>query len=389
VPIRHQGVDYIQHFVPARESDDGLIFIPAPGATRADQSEFFGFLAKLLEIIEFNLKTIPGISFDPLPPSVQFSEGGINIIGASAAMRKVIDTAAKIAPKSTFVLILGESGTGKELIARMLHHLSKRSPYVAINCAAIPGNLLESELFGYEPGAFTDARTRKTGKIEKASGGTLVLDEIGDMPLETQAKLLRVIQERSLTRLGGSHEIPVDLRIIAITNRDLYALAEAGKFRQDLFFRLRVHELVIPPLRERHDDIVSLIVFFARLYAEKNGIAPRGFSEAARECLVHYRWPGNIRELENEIMRIMEIIDENELIGSHHITASILAQCPPSEAAIMAPAESSHKSAVDEFERRRVQNLLEKYAGNKTRTARAMGITYQGLLKKLKRLRLG
>jgi transcriptional regulator with AAA-type ATPase domain len=380
------GSTYANLVVPSRDTRDCLLWISAEKANGKENTPFLDFLNKLLEIIEFNQKIITGISFDPFPPPMLFNEGGICIIGTSPAMRKIIDTTTRIADKSTFILLMGESGTGKELIARMIHHLSKRKTYVAINCAAIPGNLLESELFGYEAGAFTDARKRKIGKIEAASGGTLVLDEIGDLPLETQAKLLRVIQERSLTRLGGSEEIPVDLRIIAITNRDLYTLVETGRFRQDLFFRLRVHELVIPPLRERSDDIVALIIYFARIYAAKNNLSPRGFSETARECLIHYHWPGNIRELENEIMRIMEIIDDGELIGNHHITASIVAQCKQDKTAETDMAELSFKSAVDKFERQRVLQLLGKYNGSKAKTAQAMGITYQGLVKKMKRL---
>lgn len=343
------------------------------------------FFAKLAHLILFNARQTPD-----LPDSDQgliFEGGGVQIVGRSAAIRQTAAMMRKIAPKQNFILIMGENGTGKELFARMIHHLSGRKRYLAINCAAIPAALLESELFGYEAGAFTDARQRRIGKMEEASGGTLVLDEIGDMPAEIQAKLLRAIQERALTRLGGSALIPLDLRIIAMTNRDLYRLVEEGRFRQDLFFRLRVHEFTIPPLRERSEDIVPLVWHFTRLYAQRNGINPAGFSESASVCLRAYPWPGNIRELENEIARIMEIVDEGETISDHHLLPSIRNAAGRADAPTRTGGE--YRNRVQASERDELQKLLSRHGGNKLRSAREAGMSYQGFLKKLKRLGIG
>jgi transcriptional regulator with AAA-type ATPase domain/pSer/pThr/pTyr-binding forkhead associated (FHA) protein len=344
------------------------------------------FLTKLAELIDIQMRLAPDLSFDPQPIPTLFDDGDLVIVGQSVAMRKTVALARKIAPHSSFVLILGESGTGKELIAQLLHRLSGRRTYVALNCSAIPANLLESELFGYESGAFTDARRRKIGKIEEASGGTLVLDEIGDMPLEIQAKLLRVIQEKKISRLGGSQPIDVDLRIVAMTNRDLYRLVEAGQFRSDLFYRLRVHELMVPPLRERPEDIPPLIQHFTRLYAQRAKTTPGGFSQSAHACFMAYSWPGNIRELENEIARILEIIDDGELISDHHILPAIRARCPAEAAAPTPAAPDTLPQRLQAVEMAEIQQLLQAHGGNKSAVARALGMSYRGFLKKLRRL---
>ena len=268
----------------------------------------------------------------------------------------------------------------------MLHRLSARDSYVALNCTAIPAALLESELFGFERGAFTNANQRRIGKIEEASGGTLVLDEIGDMPLETQAKLLRVIQENAITRLGSNERIDVDLRIMALTNQDLQELVRTGKFREDLFYRLRVHQLTMPPLRQRPEDIPHLVRHFALIYAHRNRVAPAGFSEAAEEALARYPWPGNVRELENEILRIMEMLEDGELINVHHLLPEIA--CPPAAEADPDPRRQPAliKDRVHETEKREIEALLQVNRGNKTRTAKDMGLSYRGFLKKVKRL---
>jgi transcriptional regulator with AAA-type ATPase domain/pSer/pThr/pTyr-binding forkhead associated (FHA) protein len=367
-----------------KASDDFLLFC-SDDPRMFQRSALIDFLDKLLEIIIFNLRLVPAISFDPTPVPVLFNQGGILIVSQDPGMKRLLDIVAKIAAKTTFILIMGESGTGKELFARMIHLLSGRRRFEAINCAAIPATLLESELFGYEAGAFTDARKSKAGKIEVASGGTLVLDEIGDMPLEVQAKLLRVIQERSVTRLGNNEPIPVDIRLIAMTNHDLYQLVREKKFRQDLFFRLRVHELTIPPLRDRREDIPALVLHFGKIYAARNGVEPAGFSESVFDCFKSYAWPGNVRELENEIMRIMEIIDDHELIGDQHLIPSIVAACREERPA--APSSSlPYHEKIAQFEHDELLWLLKAKNGNKSSVARSIGITYQGLLKKLKKL---
>jgi len=380
--VYDQPVPFIRFCHTASESCLVYLYQELKPKARAPLVDFFN---KLLEIIHLHLRLLSSIQFDPTPAPVLFQGPGISIIGHSSAMKQLVDMIAKIAPKSTFVLIMGESGTGKELFARMIHQLSGRKQYVAINCAAIPSTLLESELFGYEAGAFTDARKRKTGKIEESSGGTLVLDEIGDMPLEIQAKILRVIQEKSVTRLGSNDLIPVDLRIIAMTNHDLYQLVETRQFRHDLFYRLRIHEMTIPALRDRREDIPGLVMHFTRLYAERNQVNPAGFAESVFECFQNYPWPGNIRELENEIMKIMELIDNQELIGNQHLTPSILNHGKP-PADITPPENAGFKEKVGAFEREEIKQLLEKHQGNKSEAARAIGITYQGLLKKMRKL---
>ena len=342
------------------------------------------FFMKLAELILFNS------SLSAAPPELRsetvYQGQDLTIIGRSPALRQICAMMQKIAPKASFILIMGENGSGKELFARMIHQLSGRKRYVAVNCAAIPTTLLESELFGHEAGAFTDAKKRRIGRMEEASGGTLVLDEIGDMLPEIQAKLLRAIQERALCRLGGSEMIPLDLRIIAMTNRDLYRLVEEGRFRQDLFFRLRVHEFTVPPLRERPEDIVPLVSHFTRLYAQRNGIRPAGFSESAGAFLRAYPWPGNVRELENEIARIMEIIDDGETVSDHHLLPSLRKTLFGATATAGGIAEGGGRSRIDSAEREELIRLLRENGGNKTRTAKAVGLSYQGFLKKLKRL---
>jgi len=353
--------------------------LPHPGGP-ADT--FFG---KLAQLILFNSHLAPGLPATQDP--VAFDGGGVVIVGRSPAIRQTVAMMRKVAAHQSFILIMGENGTGKELFGRMIHHLSGRKGYVALNCTAIPSQLLESELFGYEAGAFTDARQRKIGRMEEASGGTLVLDEIGDMPVEVQGKLLRVIQERALCRLGGNRSIPLDLRIVAMTNRDLYRLVEEGRFRQDLFFRLRVHEFTIPPLRERPDDIVPLLQHFIRQHAARIGIAPAGLSESATACLLSYSWPGNVRELENEVARILETIDEGEIISDHHLLPVIrkarMGRTVPESGG------AGFRTRIESAERGELLRLLREHGGNKTKAARAAGLSYQGFLKKLKRLGIG
>jgi transcriptional regulator with AAA-type ATPase domain len=385
----HRGTTLYYHVFEstARQKENFLLYF-SNQKPPVSTTIFNTFLNRLIEIIEFHLKIIPGVSFKLDFEPILYHDKEISIIGSSPSMKKTVEFARRIAPKPTFIMIMGESGTGKELIAKMIHHLSGRKKYIALNCAAIPANLLESELFGYESGAFTDARKRKKGKIEEASGGTLVFDEIGDMPLEIQAKLLRVIQEKAVTRLGGMEEINVDIRVISMTNQDLYQQVEEKKFRQDLFFRLRVHQLVIPPLRERQEDIPGLIKHFAGIYAEKNQVIHGGFSESAREIFLNYDWPGNARELENEIARIMEIIEDHEMISDHHILSSITASCKNKKIKTTVTDSPAVREKSFNPERERILKLLEQNKGNKAKTARDLGMSYRGFLKKVKRLQI-
>jgi formate hydrogenlyase transcriptional activator len=238
------------------------------------------------------------------------------IVGTSATLKTVLQEVGLVAPTDTTVLILGETGTGKELIARAIHDQSKRSnrPFLRVNCAAIPPSLIASELFGHEKGAFTGALQRRLGRFEAANGGTIFLDEIGELPMETQITLLRVIQEREFERVGSSHSISVDVRIIAATNRDLKAAVNAGTFRQDMFYRLHVFPIHLPPLRQRAGDIPLLVEYLVERYANKTGKKISGITKETIQTLQSYDWPGNIRELQNVIERAV-IMSEGEVVS--------------------------------------------------------------------------
>ena len=247
-----------------------------------------------------------------------------NLVGSNPAIKRVMALARQVAPSKATVLISGDSGTGKEVFARYVHALSGRQDkaFVAVNCAALPEHLLESELFGHEKGSFTGAIARKLGKFELASGGTILLDEISEMELSLQAKLLRVLQEGEIDRVGGAETIPVDVRIIATTNRDLEAWVEEGKFRQDLFFRLNVIPLRLPALRERGEDVFTLAEFFISTYAREYGLKHPVFSDAARKWLAEYDWPGNVRELQNLMERAVLLSGGREIEPGHFLLDS-------------------------------------------------------------------
>jgi formate hydrogenlyase transcriptional activator len=233
------------------------------------------------------------------------------IVGSSTALRRVLSQVAKVAPTDSTVLILGETGTGKELVARAIHNRSNRSnrAFIRVNCAAIPPSLIAPELFGHEKGAFTGAEQRRVGRFELANGGTIFLDEIGELPAETQITLLRVLQERELERVGGSELISVDVRVVAATNRDLNAAVDAGTFRQDLFYRLNVFPIEVPPLRERSDDIPLLVEYLVDRYAKKTGKTITNITKRTLEVLQAYDWPGNVRELQNVVERAIVVCE--------------------------------------------------------------------------------
>ncbi|NUP13469.1 MAG: sigma-54-dependent Fis family transcriptional regulator, partial [Polyangiaceae bacterium] len=245
----------------------------------------------------------------------QAGTGFAGLVGASPAMQRVYQIARRVAPARASVLITGESGTGKGELARIIHQSSPRksAPFIQLQCAALSESLLESELFGHEKGAFTGADRKRIGRFEQANGGTLFLDEVGEIPPGTQVKLLRVLQERTLERVGGNETVKVDVRVVAATNRDLVAEVEAGRFREDLFYRLKVVHVDMPPLRAREGDIVLLASHFLRRFAAENDKLVRGFSDAARATLLSYRWPGNVRELENAIERAVVLAEGSEI----------------------------------------------------------------------------
>ena len=309
------------------------------------------------------------------------------LLGESAAMKRVYELVGRIADAEVSVLLTGESGTGKEVVARALHSRSRRAgaPFVAVNCAAMPEPLLESELFGHTRGAFTDAREARPGLFLKANGGTLFLDEIGDMPLALQPKLLRVLQERVVRPVGGSTETRVDVRIVAATNRDLEEAIEQRLFREDLYFRVNVVQITLPPLRARGADVLLLAQHFLARCSERAGRGVRGIAPQAAERLLVYAWPGNVRELHNCIERAVALTryeeitveDLPERVRSYHRSHVLVAAEDPSELV-----------AMEEVERRYVQRVLEAVSWNKTAAARILGYDRKRLYRKIERLKL-
>ena len=289
------------------------------------------------------------------------------VITGSAAMLKICRNIEKIAPTNANVLLLGESGTGKELLARALHELSPRSrnSFIAINCAAIPDALLESELFGYEKGAFTGARQQTRGKIEYASGGTLMLDEVGDLPLPLQAKLLRFLQERVIERIGGREPIPVDLRVVCATHRDLSALIASGQFREDLYYRISEITVPIPPLRERAGDVVLVARALLNLFGREQGKSRLNLSADALRALESHRWPGNVRELENRIKRAV-VMSESDQISARDLELDSDGTMEP---------QLNLRQVREHAERHAVQQAMGYADGNISRAADLLGIT--------------
>ncbi len=306
------------------------------------------------------------------------------LVGSSRAMREVLSLIERVASTDATVLVTGESGTGKELVARAIHGMSARhkGPFVAINCAAVPQNLLESELFGHVRGAFTDARNARAGLFLEANGGTLFLDEIGEMPLEMQAKLLRALQERTVRPVGGDRESPFDARVITATNRDLEAEVRARRFREDLFYRIAVVCVEVPTLRERSVDIPVLAQHFLVRFAERFGKKVVGFHPASLARLVSYAWPGNVRELENCIERSVA------LTRYDHVTVEDLPEkirAYEMKQRSMAPETETELVTLSELERRYVQRVMVLVGGNKSRAARVLGLDRRTLYRMLER----
>jgi two-component system response regulator AtoC len=306
------------------------------------------------------------------------------LLAKSPEMQAVFKTVSKIADFKTTALITGESGVGKELIARAIHQRSSRknAPFVAVNCGAIPENLLESELFGYRRGAFTDAVADRTGLFEQANGGTLLLDEIGELPLSLQVKLLRVLQEETIRRLGDNKDLKIDVRILAATHRDLAAETAAGRFREDLFYRINVLTIRIPSLRERREDIPILLDHFIARNNIRLSTQIRGLAPDARKVLLEYAWPGNVRELENTIERAM-VLAESDLITKEDLPERIR-EADDAVQAQLASGELSIKKTVRAIEEILIRRALEKTKGNRTRAAEVLEISHRALLYKIK-----
>lgn len=329
-----------------------------------------------------------------------------DIIGKHPVVSRVLALARQVAPSKATVLISGESGTGKEMFARFLHSMSDRAqgPFVAVNCAALPEHLLESELFGHEKGAFTGAIARKPGKFELAHGGTILLDEISEMDLGLQAKLLRVLQEGELDRVGGTEAVKVDVRVLATTNRSLQEWVEAGKFRQDLYFRLNVIPLKLPPLRERGDDMLLLAHFFVDKFCKQYGLARLDFSREASDWLMAYHWPGNVRELQNLMERAVLLAGRGPIATMHFLLDDDSWTPEEEAAALPLDADAEPMAAplsgealehmlggkvipLQEMERIMIMRGLEQTSGNRTQAAELLGISVRTLRNKLNEYR--
>ncbi len=294
-----------------------------------------------------------------------------NIVGSSRPMQAVYEQVAQVAPSHTTVLVRGESGTGKELVAHAIHYSSPRAagPFVKVSCGALPENLIESELFGYEPGAFTDARTQKKGRFELANGGTIFLDEIGELTGQTQVKLLRVLQEREIERLGGVQPIKINVRVVAATNKDLEQAVKDGSFREDLYYRLNVYSIYMPPLRERKTDIPLLADHFIEKHASAHGKDVRRIATSAIDMLMSYHWPGNVRELENCIERAVVVCDSGA-IHAHHLPPTL--QTAEVSGTL---TRQSLQEALDAYEKDLVQDALKSARGNRAKAARLLHTT--------------
>jgi two-component system nitrogen regulation response regulator NtrX len=312
-------------------------------------------------------------------------EPGQELVGKSAAIEDTKALIRRVAPTDSRVLITGESGTGKELVAVAIHGLSQRSrgPFVRINCAAIPRDLIESEMFGHEKGSFTGATKQRRGKFELASGGTLFLDEVGDLSHEAQAKLLRAIEAGEIERVGGNELIPVDVRIIAATNHDLQAEVDEGRFREDLFFRLHVMPIPLAPLRERREDVPLLVAHFVERYRTRHGLRAPNFTDSAIRTLVSYDWPGNVRELGNAIERLMILYPEQP-VGADEIGGVL----PSGRVAPAVPSleQGSLSDMLDGYERQLIQRALDVAAGNVAEAARRLSTDRPNLYRRMKRL---
>jgi two-component system nitrogen regulation response regulator GlnG len=393
------------------KKDAQVVMMTAHGtmdtAIQAMQKGAYDYLAKPFDLDEAVLLAERALAAARLTEEVVRLKSGLRevwefgaLIGRHPRMQDVYKTIGRIAGSDVTVLLRGESGTGKELVARAIHHYSRRAgrPFVAVSCAAIPGTLLESELFGHERGAFTDAKERRLGKLELAHGGTFYLDEVGDMPIDLQTKLLRALQERTIERVGGNESIRIDVRVLAATNRDLETLMKEGKFREDLYYRLNVVTLHLPPLRDRRRDIPLLVEHFLAKHGEELG--ERGVAPDALDRLVGHEWPGNVRELENVIQRAMVmatsgvILPEHLPIGPVSAAASVAVDATLEELIEKKLLDCvrglrSHTSAnlydlmIGLIEKPLLRAVLRETSGNQVRAAQILGINRNTLRKKL------
>ena len=383
--IRMPGMDGIAALerVKALSPRTGVVMMTAYAsvetAVRAMKLGAFDYVTKPIDIDE--VRAVIARFIASVAPDEEEDGGPLiesrDVVGASDALRAVLELAHQVAASDATVLVLGESGTGKEVVAREIHRASPRAraPFVAVNCSAIPETLLESELFGHEKGSFTGAVRQKKGRFELAEGGTIFLDEIGDMSPALQAKLLRFLQDHRLQRIGGSADIPMDARVIAATNRDLEREVAEERFREDLFFRLNVVTITVPPLRERVEDVPPLVEHFLKLHAPE-GVKPKKVSPRAMRLLTAYPWPGNVRELENAVQRAV-VLSRGETIFPEHLP-------PRVRSAETDGAEPVPGRTMREIERDVIVKTLRETGGNRTNAAKILGIARRTLQNKIK-----
>ena len=391
--IRHRQPDAVVIMITANVLVDETIAALRGGA--------YDFIGKPINLEELHVAIRNGIEASRLRKEVtQFRRERAQqftfdqIIGQSPAMREMLAMARKVAESEvSSVLLQGESGTGKDLVAKAIHYQSNRAdgPFIAINCAAIPGTLIESELFGYEKGAFTDAKARKEGMFEQAEGGTLLLDEIGELELSLQAKLLRVLEEGAFRRVGGLKDIPFDARIIAASNRDLRKESEGGRFRLDLYYRLSVIQIDIPALRERGDDVIQLAEYYIESFGKRLRKTVRGIEDDVAEAFRRYHWPGNVRELRNVIERAL-ILEDDDVITMKYVPRGVVEETEQSIAEgdgfgvhhmFRLPAAGA---SLEEVEMSLVRQAIDRSGGNQTRAAELLGISRDQLRYRLKKL---
>jgi two-component system nitrogen regulation response regulator NtrX len=404
------GIDGLETLkrIKANNPDQIVIVMSGHGtvetAVKATKLGAYDFIEKPLSLEKLLVTLRNALQFQQLNKENQILRSEVfkepQMIGASPKMLALKDQIATIAPLSSWVLITGENGTGKELVARAIHLGSKRreEPFVAVNCAAIPEELIESELFGHEKGSFTGATNMKRGKFDQANGGTLFLDEIGDMSLKTQAKVLRILQEQKFERVGGNQTIQVDVRVVAATNKNLLESIKTNLFREDLYYRLAVIPIVVPPLRERTEDVPALFRHYFELFAKEQGREPKSLSEDAMRILRHYAWPGNVRELRNLVERL-SIMCRTASVGTEDLPAEILEAVAKSPLGSVQVSDNGSgafqlqqgtglKEAKSQFEREFIIRKLKENDWNISRTAQVLEIERAHLHRKIKAFKI-